>query len=71
MKAKLERLEIWRRETAEAEGRAPHLILNNQTLLELADKNPQTLEELQAIRGIGSVKLERYGEQLLEVLGND
>lgn len=71
VKARLERLEIWRREAAEAEERTPHLILNNQTLLELADKNPQTLEELQAIRGIGSVKLERYGEQLLEVLSDD
>ena len=71
VKARLERLEIWRQETAEAEGRAPYLILNNQTLIELADANPQTREELQAIRGIGPVKLDRYGEQLLEVLGND
>lgn len=71
VKARLERLEIWRQETAEAEGRAPYLILNNQTLIELADANPQTREELQAIRGIGPVKLDRYGEQLLEVLSND
>ena len=30
VKARLERLEIWRRETAEAEGRTPYLILNNR-----------------------------------------
>ena len=65
---RLERLEAWRRNTAAEEDRAPYLILNNQTLVMLAEQNPQTLEQLRAIRGIGPVKLERYGEQLLAIL---
>jgi hypothetical protein len=61
-------LEGWRRDRAEGENRALYLILNNETLGLVAQANPQTLEALLAIKGIGPVKLERYGPDILEVL---
>lgn len=67
-KALVERLEAWRRETAAAEGRAAYLILTNDTLEEIARRRPRTPEELRAVRGIGPVKLERYGEALLAIV---
>jgi predicted membrane protein len=62
------RLEQWRRETARAEDRAAYLILTNETLQHIAALKPQSLEELLAIKGIGDVKLERYGELLLKII---
>ncbi len=61
-------LEEWRRDRAERDNRAPYLILNNETLGLVAQANPKTLEALLAIKGIGPVKLERYGPDILEVL---
>lgn len=68
--ARLAALEQWRSAQAEAEGRAPYLILTNETVALLAEHDPDDLEGVRRIRGIGPVKLERYGESLLEVLRN-
>lgn len=62
------KLEEWRRETAKSEDRAAYLILTNETLQHIASLKPQTLDELRSIKGIGEVKLERYGQTLLEIL---
>ncbi|WP_041947125.1 HRDC domain-containing protein [Truepera radiovictrix] len=70
-RARLERLEAWRRETAAAEGTPAYIVLRNETLEQLAVHNPQTLAELGEVKGIGPVKLERYGEALLRVLRGD
>ena len=64
------RLETWRRETAQSEDRAAYLILTNASLEQIAQDKPQTLEELRAIKGIGPVKLERYGEAILALMKN-
>ncbi len=62
------KLEQWRRETAKTEDRAAYLILTNETLQQIASLKPQNLEDLLAIKGIGDVKLERYGEVLLNLI---
>jgi hypothetical protein len=62
------RLETWRRETARAEDRAAYLILTNDTMQKIAATKPQTVQELLEIKGIGEVKLERYGEALLKII---
>ena len=63
-----ERLETWRRETAKREDRAAYLILTNASLHEITATKPQTPEELRAVKGIGPVKLERYGNAILEIV---
>jgi HRDC domain len=65
------RLETWRRETARAEDRAAYLILTNDTMQKIAVTKPQTTQELLDIKGIGDVKLERYGEALLKIIKGD
>ncbi len=62
------RLETWRRETARTEDRAAYLILTNDTMQQIATLKPQTMQELLDIKGIGEVKLERYGEALLKLI---
>ncbi len=65
---RLARLEGWRRETAAAAGTPSYIIFSNDTLFRIASANPQTLEELDKIRGVGPVKLERYGSAVLTLL---
>jgi HRDC domain len=62
------RLEQWRRETARTEDRAAYLILTNETMQQIAAVKPQTMDDLLAIKGIGEIKLERYGEVLLTMI---
>lgn len=63
-----EQLSNWRRETARTEDVSAYLVLNNATIERIARANPQTLETLNDIKGIGPIKLERYGEAILALL---
>jgi hypothetical protein len=71
LEVRLAALETWRNAQAEAEGRAPYLIATDETLADLAESNPSDLDGVRRVKGIGPVKLERYGESLLEVLHGD
>lgn len=64
----LSSLEQWRRETAKLENRAAYLILSNESLRLIATNKPQSPEALHSIKGIGKVKLERYGTSLLSII---
>ncbi len=45
-----------------------YMIFNNRTLREIAETDPQDLDELATISGVGSAKLEHYGDAVLETL---
>lgn len=61
-------LRAWRRDTAAREGRVEALVLPDVTLEALIERRPTTREALAEVWGIGPVKLERYGDALLELL---
>jgi predicted flap endonuclease-1-like 5' DNA nuclease len=65
------RLERWRKATAAKDGTPAYIVLRNETLEQLATRNPRTHDELKQIKGIGPVKLDRYGNELLAVLRGD
>jgi hypothetical protein len=65
--ARLRRLGAWRKETATREGVPPYIVFSNETLAKIAAAQPQTLEELGTVKGVGPVKLERYGPAVLAV----
>jgi hypothetical protein len=69
--ARRARLEAWRARTSEAEARAPQAVLSDEVLRELAERAPHDLDALAEVRGIGPVKLERYGAELVEVVHAD
>jgi DNA helicase-2/ATP-dependent DNA helicase PcrA len=58
----------WRAGMARGAEVAPSVIFPDRTLNEVARRRPATLDELQAIPGIGPVKVQRYGDALLRVL---
>ncbi len=41
---------------------------DHAVLVEIADSRPRTLPALRRIRGMGPVKLERYGAEILAVI---
>jgi hypothetical protein len=64
-------LEDWRRRVAQSENRAPYLILTNDSLEQIVTERPTTPESLATIKGIGPVKLERYGTDILKIVTGD
>jgi hypothetical protein len=66
-----ERLTAWRERVAAEDAKAPQAVLSDEVLDDVAARAPADLAELAAVRGIGPVKLERYGAALLEVLHRD
>ena len=61
-------LATWRRDRARTEDVPPFHVFANRVLDEIARTRPGTHEELAAVPGVGPVKLERYGDEVLEVV---
>jgi DNA helicase-2/ATP-dependent DNA helicase PcrA len=64
-----ERLRQWRTERAREEEIAAFMVFSNATLEEIATRRPQSTRELLAVSGVGKEKLNKYGEELLELVG--
>ena len=63
--ALFERLRSWRLAAAQQEGQKAFYVFPNATLQRIAAAQPQTLEELEAVKGVGPKKLEQYGDAIL------
>ena len=62
---RFEELRAWRAAVAREHGVPAYVIFHDATLREVARRNPQSLEELAHVHGVGVRKLEAYGEALL------
>jgi DNA helicase-2/ATP-dependent DNA helicase PcrA len=66
----LSRLRDWRSRQAEEQRQPAFVVLSDATLLAIAERRPGTPGELARIPGIGKAKLDRYGEAVLELVGD-
>jgi ATP-dependent DNA helicase RecQ len=57
-----------RRKLASDAGVPPYVIFHDSTLREIAARKPRNLSELAEVQGVGAVKLERYGQTMLDAL---
>ena len=64
-------LKVWRAEVAKEHNLPAYVIFHDATLAAIAERNPQTLDDLNGISGIGARKLEAYGDAVLRVNLND
>ncbi|PTE16400.1 DNA helicase RecQ [Pseudogemmobacter blasticus] len=64
----LSALKAKRRALAEAAGVPAYVIFADRTLIEMAEKRPQTLDDMAGITGVGAKKLESFGRLFLEVI---
>ncbi len=67
----LSALKAKRRALAEAARVPAYVIFPDRTLIEIAETRPQSLDDMAGINGIGSKKLERYGQEFLSVVAGD
>ena len=65
----LARLKAWRAAQARSQAVPAYVIFHDSTLAAIAAAAPRDLDALAALPGIGARRLERYGEELLRVLG--
>jgi ATP-dependent DNA helicase RecQ len=63
-----EALRELRRQLSERQGIPPYTVFHDATLMEMMEKRPQTLGEMGDISGVGSHKLEKYGDVFLSLL---
>jgi len=61
-------LKSWRAEVAKEHNLPAYVIFHDATLAAIAERAPQSLSDLQHISGLGTRKLEAYGEAVLAVI---
>lgn len=61
-------LRAWRRERAVKENIKPYLIFSDATLIEISNRSPKKKEELFDIRGVGEKKVDKYGDEILNII---
>ncbi len=61
-------LKAWRAEVARQHNLPAYVIFHDATLAAIAQRAPQSLDDLQGISGIGVKKLEAYAEEVLRVV---
>lgn len=62
---RFEKLTQWRKELAQERGVESDVILPKQTLWEIANANPQCVDDLAGIKSLGPKRLQLYGELIL------
>jgi ATP-dependent DNA helicase RecQ len=61
-------LKAWRAEVAQEHNLPAYVIFHDATLAAIAQRAPQTIDDLQGISGIGAKKLEAYAGDVLRVV---
>ena len=64
-----ERLKNLRAKFSEEEDIAPYQVFTQKALFEMCQVLPITVKQLRAIIDIGKVRLEKYGSEILEIIG--
>jgi superfamily II DNA helicase RecQ len=64
----LTKLRTLRSTIAKDEQVPAYVVFSDRTLMEIASRRPKNLDALEGVRGVGPVKLERYGERFLDVV---
>lgn len=66
--ARYEKLRNWRKQKASERGVESDIIISKHILLDVAHQHPRTLEELGQVNGIGTYRLQKYGQDILKLL---
>lgn len=64
----IQKLKSFRLEQSRKENVKPYYIFNDAQMMDLLEKNPKTKEELLLVAGFGKVKVEKYGDTILQIL---
>ncbi len=67
----LSALKAQRRVLAEAANVPAYIIFNDKTLIEMAETRPASLDDMARISGIGTKKLDRFGQDFFQVIAGE
>lgn len=63
-----EKLRSLRLEIARKEAMPPYIIFSDKTLIDMCVKLPQSVDDMQNVSGVGTVKCQKYGEAFAQVI---
>ena len=66
----LKRLKEWRSEICQRSNVPAYIVMHDRTLLEIIQKKPASIDELQDIHGFGPTKIMKYGKEVLQIVNN-
>jgi superfamily II DNA helicase RecQ len=66
----LEALQLWRRERAKQDAVPAYVVAHDAMLAAIADDRPNSMAQLRRIKGMGPVKLEQYGPEILAIVAS-
>jgi superfamily II DNA helicase RecQ len=61
-------LQSWRKMIAKEKQVPLYMIVSNKSLKELSEQQPTDLKQLLKIKGMGKVKVQQYGAEILEII---
>ena len=64
-------LRAWRTARARADAVAPFIVFHDSTIEAIAASRPRSIAELRRVPGVGPMKLDRYGEEIIGVVVRD
>ena len=62
------RLRQWRDDTADELDLPVYMVIQTKTMAALSDVMPQSIKELSKIKGLGKVKINRWGKDILNII---
>ena len=62
-------LSAWRKQRAQSDAVPAYVVFHNATLAAIAGAKPRSIGELASVPGLGPTKIERYGDEVLAVVG--
>lgn len=63
-------LRAWRSEQAAALAIAPYMVAHDASLQALAQRQPDSISQLAAVKGFGPMKIEKYGPSLIALIAD-
>ena len=67
----MQQLIMWQQERARKDHLEPYMVLQFNTIKEIVRLQPKTSTDLLRIKGIGPVKVRKYGNELLQIVRGD
>lgn len=63
-------LKEYRKKQMIIEGVEAYIIFKDETINDLVEKRPDTIEKLYDIKGLGEFKIKKYGEDIIKIINN-
>ncbi|MBW2965049.1 UvrD-helicase domain-containing protein [Candidatus Woesearchaeota archaeon] len=64
----MDRLREWRRDISKSAGVPAFMILHDRTLIDIVEKMPLSVEDLEDVHGLGPTKISKYGDEIIRVV---